>query len=242
MAARPRSATADGAMAANRFRSAAGYLPDSRRLADLRRAAERCEGCDLYREATQTVFGAGSTRARLLLVGEQPGDVEDSEGEPFVGPAGRMLDRALDEAAIERRGVYVTNAVKHFRWERTEASARRLHKKPSAAHITACRPWLESEIDAVRPTGMVALGAVAAQSLFGPSFRLTQHRGATLGWPPDSGPFAEDRNHVRFVVATVHPSAVLRARSADRDEMYAGLVADLRLAARTVDRSSSNTS
>jgi uracil-DNA glycosylase len=200
-------------------------VPEHANLRELAAAAQNCRGCELYERATQTVFGAGPARARVLLVGEQPGDVEDRRGEPFVGPAGKLLDRAFDEAGLPRNELYVTNAVKHFRWKVTASTKRRIHEKPGAAHITACHPWLDAELAAVRPSVVVALGAVAAQSLFGASFRVTQHRGEVLEWPADNA--AADS--VKAAVATVHPSAVLRA-GANRDEMYAGLVADLRLA------------
>ena len=203
------------------------FLPDSEALPDLVEAAETCRGCDLYARATQTVFGAGPRSARLVLVGEQPGDVEDRRGEPFVGPAGKTLDRALDDARIERENVYVTNAVKHFKWRATDRGPRRIHDKPDAAEVAACRPWLAAELHAIRPSALVALGATAAQSLFGPAFRLTQHRGEFLDWPPPKGPFADDETDLDAVLATIHPSAILRADSKTRDEMYDGLVRDL---------------
>jgi uracil-DNA glycosylase len=199
-------------------------VPENANLRELAAAAQSCQGCELYERATQTVFGAGRAGARVVLVGEQPGDVEDREGEPFVGPAGKLLDRAFDDVGLQRNELYVTNAVKHFRWKSTANSKRRIHEKPGARHITACHPWLDAELAAVRPSIVVALGAVAAQSLFGPSFRLTQHRGELLDWPADNAAAAS----VQAAVATVHPSAVLRA-GPNRDEMYAGLVADLRL-------------
>lgn len=213
-----------------RYPGAQEFLPDSTSLTALRAAAAGCRGCDLYERATQTVFGRGPRTARLMLVGEQPGDVEDTEGTAFVGPAGRLLDRALAEADVDAAGAYVTNAVKHFRWKETRGK-RRIHDKPSAAQSTACRPWLAAELGAVRPAVVVALGATAAGSLFGPSFRLTQHRGEPLDWPPPAGDFATDGTPVEAAVATIHPSAVLRAQDEDRDAVYAGLVSDLRLAA-----------
>lgn len=205
--------------------------PASRSLSTLAAAAARCEGCELYAHATQTVFGAGSRGASLLLVGEQPGDMEDRRGEPFVGPAGRLLDQALVAAGIDRSAAYVTNAVKHFRWKATASSKRRLHQRPDTAHVTACRPWLAAELDAVRPRGVVALGAVAASSLFGPKFRVTQSRGAELPWPPPDGPFASSEVPAEFALATLHPSSVLRGDPAQRAELLGGLVADLRVAA-----------
>ncbi|TDV48026.1 UdgX family uracil-DNA binding protein [Actinophytocola oryzae] len=182
-------------------------------LPELRRAAAGCERCDLYRDATQTVFGKGPAPARLMMVGEQPGDQEDRAGEPFVGPAGRLLDRALADAGIDRAQVYVTNAVKHFRF--TERGKRRIHQKPNRTEAVACRPWLLGELARVAPELVVCLGAVAAQSLLGSSFRLTRHRGEVMDLPGSTAK----------VTATVHPSAVLRAP--DRDEAYEGLVADL---------------
>jgi DNA polymerase len=199
-------------------------VPAHAGLRELAVAAARCTACELYERATQTVFGAGPDKARVMLVGEQPGDVEDRRGEPFVGPAGRMLDRALDEAGLARNEVYLTNAVKHFRWKSTASSKRRLHQRPGATHIAACHPWLDAEITAVRPRIVVAMGAVAAQSLFGSSFRLTQHRGELLDWP-------DPHTTVEAAVATIHPSAILRAGE-KRKEMQAGFVADLRLASR----------
>lgn len=199
-------------------------VPAHASLRQLAKAAATCRACELYERATQTVFGEGPASARLMLVGEQPGDVEDRLGKPFVGPAGKVLDRALADVGLRRNEVYLTNAVKHFRWKSTASSKRRIHEKPSGGHITACHPWLDAEVAAVRPEVVVALGAVAAQSLFGPSFRLTRHRGELLDWPQGAA-----RGMVKATIATVHPSAVLRAGE-DRDKMYAGLVADLRLA------------
>ena len=201
--------------------------PTTTDLAELAAAAARCTGCDLYERATQTVFGAGRRSARVMLIGEQPGDQEDLRGEPFVGPAGRLLDKALTEAGVDRAQAYVTNAVKHFRWKATASGKRRIHEKPAAAHVTACRPWLGAELGAVRPEVVVVLGATAASAVFGPRFRLTQHRGERLDWP-DDGPLGAQPS-VQFVLATLHPSAVLRGD--DREALFQGLVADLRLAA-----------
>jgi len=186
--------------ATDRTRSAADFLPANPTLDSLRKAAEGCRGCDLYRNATQTVFGEGTTRAEVMLVGEQPGDREDLEGRPFVGPAGKLLDGALEDAGIDRAKVYVTNAVKHFKWTPASRGKRRIHKKPGAEEIRACRPWLHGEIGMVKPRVIVALGATAAQALMGRDFRLTQHRGELL--ESDVGP---------LVAATVHPSSILRA-------------------------------
>ncbi len=167
-------------------------------LAELAEKAKNCRNCDLWRNATQTVFGEGSSRPRIMLIGEQPGDEEDKQGRPFVGPAGRLLDRLLTEAGIDRKKVYVTNAVKHFKWE--PRGKRRIHKKPNAREIEACRPWLDAEIADLRPSVIVCLGATAAQALLGPAFRVTQHRGEFV-----ESPLAP------HVMATVHPSSILRA-------------------------------
>ena len=198
--------------------TAAPFVPETDDLAVLRDAATGCRGCELWEPATQVVFGRG-TAARLVLVGEQPGDVEDQQGLPFVGPAGRLLVQALDEAGVDRTEAYVTNAVKHFRF--TPRGNRRIHATPEARHVTACRPWLDAELALVRPELVVLLGATAAKAVYGSSFRVTQSRGAVLPWPSSPGPQA---------LATIHPSAVLRAD--DRDTALAGLVADLRVAAR----------
>jgi DNA polymerase len=183
----------------------------------LRREAASCTRCELYEPATQTVFGEGPPTAWLMLVGEQPGDKEDIAGKPFVGPAGRILDTALERAGIARAEVYLTNAVKHFRFERR--GNRRLHKTPGVTHIRACRPWLDCELAAVRPDAVATLGAIAAKALLGPKFRLTSQRGQVLDWEG------------RRLVATVHPSAILRGPVEARDEALAALVADLQVVA-----------
>jgi uracil-DNA glycosylase family protein len=199
-------------------RSALEFLPARHDLASLREAAANCHGCDLYRDATQVVFGEGRGHASILLLGEQPGDREDREGRPFVGPAGQLLDKCLESAGIDRTKVYITNAVKHFKWE--PRGKIRLHKKPNSLEITACRPWLEKEIAAVRPQVIVCLGATAAQALLGAQFRLTKHRGEVF--PTEYGP----------VTATIHPSAILRMpEPAARDTEIASLVEDLKVAA-----------
>jgi uracil-DNA glycosylase len=191
-----------------------------RSVGQLREAAASCRGCDLWENATQTVFGEGRERSKLMLVGEQPGDQEDLQGRPFVGPAGRLLETALEEAGIDRGQVYVTNAVKHFRW--TRRGKRRLHEKPNAGQVRACRPWLEAEIAVVKPHVIVLLGATAAQSVMGPAFRVSKDRGKVL-----SSPFGIP------VVATVHPSSILRATDAEsRAAALASFIADLRVAAR----------
>ncbi|MGW5055289.1 UdgX family uracil-DNA binding protein [Actinokineospora sp. NPDC004072] len=198
------------------------YVPDRGSLDDLRAAVGACRGCDLYRDATQAVFGAGPESARLLLVGEQPGDREDVEGEPFVGPAGRILDKALADAGIDRDEVYLTNAVKHFKFQRSERGKQRIHKTPGRTEVVACTPWLVAEVERVDPELVVCLGATAAKAVHGPKFRITADHGRVLSAP--DGPFAG-----RGILATTHPSAVLRSR--EREEVYAGLVADLRVAA-----------
>ena len=200
--------------------------PDTTHLDRLRSAASGCHGCTLYEDATQTVFGEGTKKAKILVVGEQPGDQEDLAGEPFVGPAGKLLDRAFAEAGFDRRTLYVTNAVKHFKFKRDERGKRRIHQKPGRAEVVACRPWLLAELRAVRPELVLLLGATAAQSLLGPKFRLTAHRGEAVEAPEDVAEL------VPSAVVTVHPSAVLRAP--DRDEAYAAFVADLKAAGKTL--------
>ena len=193
-------------------------------LEEVRELAVGCRACELWRRATQTVFGEGPVAARLLVVGEQPGNTEDLEGAPFVGPAGRMLDRALVEAGIDRSTVYVTNVVKHFKWRRAPSGKRRIHQKPDRAEVEACFPWLEAEVRRVRPELIVCLGATAAQALLGASFRGTREHGQVLDSP--LGP----------ALATVHPSAILRAPDDARDEAYRGMVDDLRVAAKQLTR------
>jgi DNA polymerase len=188
------SGPATGAVAG----SAEPFVPADHSLASLRAASQDCRGCELFERGTQTVFGEGSDRAELMLVGEQPGDSEDRQGRPFVGPAGQLLDRALTAAGIDRRQVYVTNAVKHFKWE--PRGKRRIHQKPNAREVSACRPWLQAEIETVRPEVIVCLGATAAQALLGSQFRVSRQRGQLV-----SSPLAPR------VMATVHPSSILRA-------------------------------
>src|SRR5918996_1205053 len=208
---------------------AAKFVTESADLEQLRQAAAVCQGCDLYRAATQTVFGMGDPNARVVLLGEQPGDQEDRQGLPFVGPAGKVLDRALAEAGIDREVTYVTNAVKHFKFERVEGGKRRIHQTPNRTEIVACRPWLVAELEIVGPDVMVCLGATAAKAIFGPAFRLTRERGELLPAPPLDGALWDEGTGPQ-VVATVHPSAVLRTQD-DREAMYAGMIADLRVAA-----------
>src|SRR3569833_1062976 len=207
--------------------SAAPLVPDERKLPVLAQAVQKCKGCDLYKYATQAVFGeieggdgASKPMAAILMIGEQPGDQEDKQGRPFVGPAGKLLDKALEEAEIDRGKVYVTNAVKHFKWE--PRGKLRIHKKPSMKEITACRPWLDAELETVKPKLIVALGATAAQGLLGSSFRITQAHGQVqemVGLPP--------------IIASLHPSAILRAQTdEDRHAQMRMLVEDLKEAKR----------
>lgn len=202
------------------------FPPVSRRVSlnTLRREARDCRACDLWKNATQTVFGEGPARAEMMLVGEQPGDQEDIAGHPFVGPAGRLLDAALVDAGIDREKVYVTNVVKHFKWTAAERGKRRIHKKPRSAEIHACRPWLDSELNAVKPKVLVCLGATAAQALLGREFSVMRQRGQLV-----------DSELAPAVMATVHPSSILRAPDHDaREVMMKEFVADLLKAKRAV--------
>jgi DNA polymerase len=210
---------------------AAPYVPEERKLSILAEAVQKCHGCDLYRNATQAVFGELQDKAAvelpkiaMVMIGEQPGDKEDKEGRPFVGPAGQLLDSCLEEAGIERSEVYVTNTVKHFKWE--PRGKLRIHKKPSVTEIRACRPWLEAELQTIRPKLIVCLGAVASQSLLGTKFKVTSSHGKPQeveGFPP--------------IIATLHPSAILRARTEeDRRSQMKTLIQDLRIAAKFVRR------
>jgi len=195
-------------------------LPFHGNLEDLKKAPKNCQACDLWKRGTQTVFGEGARNAKIMFVGEQPGDQEDLEGRPFVGPAGKLLDRALEDAGIDRKKVYVTNAVKHFSWE--PRGKRRIHKKPNAVEIAACRPWLDAEIATLRPKIIVLLGATAAQSLLGRDFRVTQHRGEFL--KSELAP---------YVMATVHPSSILRAPDEQaRHDAMKQFITDLKKIAR----------
>jgi DNA polymerase len=207
-------------MSASATVDAEDFLPDRRNLTELRRAVQSCRGCALYADASRAVFGEGLRRSRLMLIGETPGDVEDRTGRPFTGPAGHLLDKALSAAEIDRSEVYLTNAVKHFRFvTRGATGKRRIHQTPTAGQIRACHPWLRSELETVRPEGVVLLGSVAGKSIFGPDYRVGDHRGHIVGLPDTTA----------WSVATIHPSAALRAD--DREVMFAGLVDDLRLAA-----------
>jgi uracil-DNA glycosylase len=198
--------------------SAADFLPPTRDLERLREASADCRRCDLWQVGTQTVFGEGAAHADVMFVGEQPGDQEDRAGRPFVGPAGRVLDDALVAAGIDRSQAYVTNAVKHFKWQ--ARGKRRIHQKPNWAEMTACRPWLEAELQAVAPRVLVLLGATAAQTLLGRRFRVTQFRGQLV-----------DSDLAEHVTATVHPSSILRGEPEEREANFAAFVDDLRVVA-----------
>ena len=203
--------------------SVEALIPDKSSLRSLREAAANCRACDLWEKATQTVFGEGSRRATVLFVGEQPGNDEDLVGKPFVGPAGRLLDEALAEAGIDRSLVYLTNVVKHFRWE--PRGKRRIHKKPNQQEIVACRPWLQAEIALIKPKIIVLLGATAAQALLGPQFRVTKQRGQFI-----------ECSLAPYLMATVHPSSILRAPDAEtRHKEYRAFVADLKKVARRIE-------
>ncbi|MCW2834819.1 MAG: phage polymerase-related protein [Nocardioides sp.] len=198
---------------------ASPWVPPSRDLADLETAAHECRGCELWEPATQVVFSSGARSASVMLVGEQPGDQEDRQGEPFIGPAGRVLDDALSAAAIDRGAVYLTNAVKHFRFE--QRGKRRIHQKPELRHVNACHPWFDAELEAVQPRVVVALGATAARAVFGRTMKIGESRGRLL-----------DLTQERSAIITSHPSAVLRLRGrGGYDEAFGELVNDLRLAA-----------
>jgi uracil-DNA glycosylase len=198
--------------------SAADFLPERLSQSNLREAAAGCRGCHLWEVGTQTVFGEGASDAEVMFVGEQPGDQEDLAGRPFVGPAGRLLDDALFEAGIDRSAAYVTNAVKHFKWQ--ARGKRRIHQKPNWTEMTACRPWLEAELELVKPRVLVLLGATAAQTLLGRQFRVTQWRGKRI-----------ESELAELVTATVHPSSILRGEPHEREANFAAFVDDLRLVA-----------
>lgn len=210
---------------------AAAYVPAGADIPALAAAISGCHGCDLADlPGTRAVFGEGPPTARMALVGEQPGDIEDRRGRPFVGPAGKLLDRALERVGIERDQVWITNAVKHFRY-RAGDGPRRIHQTPDAAHVTACRPWLQAELNRIRPSVVVVLGATAGQALLGPSFRVTRMRGRLLDGPPGSG---------ARLLPTLHPSAILRASPDGRDDAFEGLVRDLAVAAEALAADNGN--
>jgi len=206
--------------------TAENLIPETPTLFSLKEAASDCKACYLWENATQTVFGEGAKRAKVMLIGEQPGNDEDLKGHPFVGPAGRILDQALEDAGIDRRQTYVTNVVKHFKWE--PRGKRRIHKKPNSTEIEACRPWLEAEIETVRPKILVCLGATAAQALFGKNFRVSKQRGQ-----PIPSPLAE------LVMATVHPSSILRATDDAREAEMEQFIDDLKIVADALNKETS---
>jgi DNA polymerase len=213
---------------------AADFVPDTHDLKELSVAAQSCKGCDLYLNATQTVFGDGPPVADIMIVGEQPGDQEDRAGAPFVGPAGKLLDKALAAADVDRDRLYVTNAVKHFKFTLPERGKRRIHKTPSRTEVVACRPWLLAEMMSVEPDVVVLLGATAAKSLMGNDFRLTAHRGEVLHLPG-----TDEMANLDFdpdVVVSAHPSSVLRGPPQDREKAFDALVSDLRFAAKQLKR------
>jgi uracil-DNA glycosylase len=212
--------------AQDEYPGAQPWVPERLSLAAIRSAAQDCRGCELFRDATQVVVGDGPEGAALMLVGEQPGDKEDLAGEPFVGPAGKLLDRALESAGIDPRSAFRTNAVKHFRFAGTRGK-QRIHKSPSRWHVTACGPWLLAELEVVRPRVVVLLGGTAGQAVYGPSFRVGAVRGQVQPWPVERLPVGGTAPEA--VVATTHPSAVLRSR--ERESDFDALVADLRVAA-----------
>jgi len=199
----------------------APLVPERPSLKKLREAAAGCTACPLHETGTQTVFGEGATKARVVFVGEQPGDQEDQQGKPFVGPAGKLLDKALEDAGIDRSAVYVTNVVKHFKWQ--ARGKRRIHQKPNWSEIAACRPWLEAELEVIEPRVLVCLGATAAQALLGRDFRVSRQRGELV-----------DSDLAEKVIATVHPSSILRADAETRDLEYRGLVRDLEVVAKLI--------
>jgi uracil-DNA glycosylase family protein len=222
-----RSGRSRGTVSANSVvtRAAEGISHEAT-LSQVSRAASVCRACDLWKAATQTVFGEGSEKAVIMMVGEQPGDQEDRQGRPFVGPAGRILDQALAEAEIERSKVYVTNVVKHFKWTPAERGKRRIHKKPRYSEIQACRPWLDAELERVKPEVLVCLGASAAQALLGKEFRVSRQRGQLI-----------ESSLAPHVIATVHPSSILRAQDDEaRHAQLEAFVQDLRQVARAVKR------
>ena len=205
---------------------ATSFVPKNPTLKRLQDASRRCRGCELWKNATQTVFGEGDTRPSIMLIGEQPGDKEDIAGHPFVGPAGHILDECLEEAGIDRKDVYVTNAVKHFSWKPAERGKRRIHKKPRYSEIKACRPWLDAEIGVTHPEIIVCLGATAAQSLLGREFSVMRDRGKFMSSPVSA-----------HVMATVHPSSILRAQDEkSRREQKAAFITDLRVAAAQIKK------
>jgi DNA polymerase len=219
-------------------KTAQDFIPASASIDKLRAAALECTGCPLYQDTTQTVFSKGPVSARLVFVGEQPGDQEDRRGEPFVGPAGKLLDRAVEAAGLDPADIYTTNAVKHFKHKATDTGKRRIHATPDAGDVAACRPWLVAEFELLSPSVVVALGATAGKALFGPGFKVTQSRGVLMPWPSaaaapaDFGHDEPEADSGSYAVATIHPSAVLRAN--DDGAAFDGLVSDLKVAASAI--------
>lgn len=209
------------------------WVPERPSLSSLREAVQDCRGCELYADATQAVMGSGRKRARLILLGEQPGDKEDRAGKPFVGPAGRLLDRALDDAGLDPDEMYRTNVVKHFRFSGTRGK-QRIHKSPSQLQVAACGPWLLAELDVVKPVGVVVLGGTAGKALYGSSFRVGDTRGQLQDWPETIGDVPVGDSRPDWALPTTHPSAVLRSRK--RDEDYERFVNDLRVAAEALEK------
>lgn len=209
------------------FPGASEWVPKGAPLAALAEALRGCLGCDLAGNGSRPVFGQGPEGARVAIVGEQPGDIEERRGEPFVGPAGKLLDRALAEAGIDRNLVWVTNSVLHFKFTQSGPGQRRIHQTPDAYQVAACKPWLEAQLNRLRPELVIVLGATAAKALLGPSFRVTRQRGTLIPGPKGSG---------AQLIATIHPSAVLRGEESERQAMFDGLVSDLRVAATALGR------
>jgi uracil-DNA glycosylase len=209
------------------YPGASQWVPKGAPLAALAEMLPACRGCDLADNGSHPVFGRGPEGARVVIVGEQPGDIEERRGEPFVGPAGKLLDRALEEAALDRSLVWVTNSVLHFKFTQSGPGKRRIHQTPDAYEVAACKPWLEAQLNRLRPELVIVLGATAAKALLGPSFRVTRQRGTLIPGPPGSG---------AQLIATIHPSAVLRGEESERQAMFDGLVSDLRVAAAALGR------
>jgi uracil-DNA glycosylase family protein len=209
------------------FPGAAQWARRGASIAELAKALPDCRGCDLAENGSNPVFGAGPHDARVMIIGEQPGDIEERRGQPFVGPAGKLLDRALEQAGIDRRQVWVTNSVLHFKFTQSAPTKRRIHQTPNAEEVAACKPWLEGQLNRLRPELVILLGATAAKSLLGSTFRVTRERGTLIPGPPGSG---------AQLIASIHPSAVLRGSEEERDNMFDGLVNDLRVAASALDK------
>ncbi|RLV50345.1 uracil-DNA glycosylase [Nocardioides mangrovicus] len=213
------------------FPGAGAWIPEQPSVESLAAGVRECRGCDLFERATQAVPGRGAARARLMLVGEQPGDQEDQQGKPFVGPAGHLLVDAVEQAGLQRQDLYITNVVKHFRWSELRGK-RRIHQNPTRAHVAACGPWLMGELDVVRPEGVVLLGGTAGKAVYGTGFRVGEARGTLASWPAEVAGMRPETHVPDWVLPTAHPSAVLRSQERDRD--FELLVADLRVAAQAL--------